>query len=96
MNGQRQQEPLKKIGRIAFREEGPVWNAYYVLDNTMEGAIFLGAVAIAAARRDEEVKAGFAELMKKIVSGILKAKFGHEPVWSGLEPAPEHERAGKA
>ncbi len=32
---------LTQVGRIAFRQEGNLWNAYYALPDTMEDAIHL-------------------------------------------------------
>jgi len=85
-----------QIGRLAMRVEGGAWNAYYALNETMQGALFLGGITIEMAC-NETIKAGFMELMKEAVTGIIEAKTGVRPVWPDPpEPAPEHERAGRA
>lgn len=85
-----------KVGRLALREEGEWWNAYYALTDTMEGAIPLGSVRIAAAKANPQVKERFIALMREVVSGIIEETAGIRPTWGGIESAPEHERAGSA
>jgi hypothetical protein len=86
----------KKIGRLAIREEGESINAYYAMPGTMEGAILLFSVSRAAAMRPS-VKEKILALGKQIVEEILYEAIGERPTWpDGPEPAPEHERAGRA
>lgn len=59
---------LKKIGRLALREEGSNWNAYYTLEGTMEGAIHLGSIRMACVRGKPERKQAFMDLMRDVVS----------------------------
>lgn len=84
-----------KIGRLAFREEGDFWHAYYALPNTMKDAIFLGSIRMTIVR-DWQAKELFMALMRDAVSAIIKAETGITPDWPGEQPAPEHERPGKA
>lgn len=81
---------LFKAGRLAFRVEGDFWRCYWALPDTMDGAIELGAVAMAIVA-DEYRKAEFMRLMREFISEAL-------PVarWNGPEPAPEAEKAGRA
>jgi hypothetical protein len=83
-----------QIGRLAMRAEGTLWNAYYALKETMDDAIFLGSIRLAAVRDNPERKQVFMDLMRATVSDILEAETGHRPSWSGPETAPEHERGG--
>ena len=39
------------IGRLAMRVEGELWSAYYAMPNTMEGAVFLGSIAMRFSER---------------------------------------------
>lgn len=87
---------LTKVGRLAMREEGEFWNAYYAMPDTMNDAILLGSIRMAFVR-DWQVKELFMSLMRDAVSAIIKDRTGQTPAWpDGVQPAPEHERAGKA
>ena len=88
---------IVKIGRIALREEGLNWNAYYALTETMEGAIFLGSIARRFIIDNPERRAAFIGLMREGVSDLIEERTGQRPTWpDGIQPAPEHERAGNA
>lgn len=83
-----------KVGRLAMRHEGAQWNAYYALTNTMDGAIFLGSIAMRFVV-DETRKHLFMALMREAVSDLIEEQTGHRPTWpDGVQAAPEHERAG--
>lgn len=83
----------KKMGRLAFREEGDNWVAYYALPGTMEGALFLGSVKMAFVLRNAARKRTFMRLMKEAVGDIIEEATGSRPKWpEGIQPAPEHER----
>jgi hypothetical protein len=49
-----------QIGRLAMRHEGNMWNAYYAMVGTMEGAIPLGSIAMAAIESNEKRKGDYA------------------------------------
>ena len=84
---------LEKAGRIAFREEGSLWVAYYADLETMEGALYLGSVQLKLVRDSDERKSRFMELMRDGVSAILLEQGGERPVWPEQpHVAPEHER----
>jgi hypothetical protein len=86
----------QKMGRLAMRVEGNLWCAYHALPDTMEGALFLGSIRKVFVE-DAERKLVFMELMKEAVSDLLEDKTGERPMWpEGEQPAPEHERGGKA
>jgi hypothetical protein len=85
----------KPIGRLAFRQEGNNWNAYYALQDTMEGAIFLGSIAMAFCAVPER-KAAFMALVRACLGDLMEARFGVRPDWQEPVPAPEHERSGSA
>jgi hypothetical protein len=90
-------DKLAQIGRIALREEGTNWVAYYAPPDTMDGAIFLGSIVMTAVmgRQNEKRKQDFMDLMRSIITDIIKEKTGKSPVW-GEHTAPEHERSGNA
>lgn len=88
-------EPLAKIGRLALRSEGQMWQAYYALTDTMEGAILLGSIALRfvddTTRRNQ-----FIAFMREAVSDLIEESTGIRPRWPDPpQTAPEHERAGR-
>lgn len=88
--------PEQKIGRLALRVEGNLWVAYYALPNTMDGALFLGSIQMRFVQ-DKHRKAAFMNLMREAVGDILEDVTGTRPTWpEGEQPAPQHERAGRA
>ena len=85
-----------KVGRLAMRQEGGNWTAYYALKETMDDAIFLGSIKMGATVGNPERKQAFMEMMRDIVADILEEETGTRPTWGGETTAPEHERAGSA
>jgi hypothetical protein len=86
-----------KIGRLAMRREGDMWNAYYAMPDTMLSALFLGSIAIRFVVDNDERKAAFMGMMCEAVSEIIEEKTGQQLTWpNGPQPAPEHEKAGSA
>lgn len=85
-----------KIGRLALRHEGRYWNAYYADQQSMDGAILLGSIAMAAVVSRPPLKRAFMELMRNVVTAMLAGVAG-DVTWPD-EPvaAPEHERSGHA
>lgn len=84
---------MTQIGRLAMRHEGNFWNAYYAMPGTMEGALPLGSIAIAALERPER-KDAFMSLMRDVVADMIEQHSGIRPVWGGARDAPESERSG--
>lgn len=87
---------LAQVGRLALRHEGELWNAYYAMPGTMEGAIFLGSIRMAAVVDSPARKHAFMDLMRDVVTDVIQEKTGLRPTWGGPETAPEHERGGSA
>lgn len=87
-------EKLVKVGRIAFREEGAGWNAYYAAPDTMKDAIFLGSMRLSIAVNKPDLKQEFMDLMRSVVSAYLEDTTGRRPSWLAPERAPESERSG--
>ncbi len=86
---------LQKIGRLAMRVEGDKWNAYYALSDTMDGALWLGSIAMSIVQ-DLERKQAFMDLMKSFIDDIFADQIGERPEWPEPERAPGHERSGSA
>jgi len=82
------------IGRLAFRHEGNMWNAYYALEGTMDGAIQLGSIFMAAVVENPARKQAFMDLMTGFVADIIKDETGQKPDWTAPRDAPEREKAG--
>lgn len=87
-------EKLKQAGRLALRHEGNMWNAYFALPTTMEGAVFLGSIAMTIVTTSEKRKNAFMQIMSEFVADILEEKVGVRPTIMGVQNAPEHEKAG--
>lgn len=85
-----------QVGRLAMREEGENWVAYYAEPGTMNKAIFLGSVRMGAVTTNPARKQAFMDMMRDIVSDIIEEATGVRPIWGGPERAPEHERSGNA
>jgi F0F1-type ATP synthase membrane subunit a len=86
-----------KVGRLAMRQEGTMWNAYYALSDTMKGAIPIGSIAMNAVRGNPERKDAFMGMMAEFVAEMLKEATGADVVdMTDVHPAPEHERGGNA
>lgn len=82
------------LGRLALRQEGNHWVAYYALPGTMDGAVWLGAIGMALTRNPERKRA-FMELMQEAVADLIEEHTGTRPVWPHAPTAaPEHERSG--
>ena len=86
----------KHLGRLAMRVEGDFWNAYYALEQTMDGAILLGSIRMAAVRNNEKRRVAFMAMVREMAGDILEDKVGAPVTWNEPERAPEHERAGRA
>ncbi len=87
---------LKQMGRLALRVEGAYWRAYFALPDTMEGAIEVGGIAMAAITNNPTRKQAFMDMMREFVGEILAERLGQTPQWNDPVNAPEHERAGRA
>jgi hypothetical protein len=88
-------DPLVKIGRLALREEGKFWNAYYALPDSMEDAILLGSIAMQFVAGNQERKDAFMGLMRESVADLIEETAGARPSWpEGPHRAPEAERSG--
>lgn len=87
-------EGMQQIGRLAMRAEGSLWNAYYAMTDTMDEALFLGSIRLAAISDNPTRKQAFMDMMRDMVSEILTGIAGTAPAWAGPVEAPESERGG--
>ncbi|CAL77651.1 conserved hypothetical protein [Bradyrhizobium sp. ORS 278] len=85
---------MSEVGRVAFREEGSNWNAYYAMSNTMDHALYLGTIKLALVANRQR-KTEFIELMQKCVADVVEELYGVRPTFppESLRAAPEHERS---
>ena len=82
-----------EIGRIAFRVEDRMWNAYYALPHTLENAQLIGSIAMAAVEANDELRIRFMSMMRDTVSVVIQDITGQWPSWTTEpKPAPQHER----
>ena len=80
-----------QIGRLAMRQEGGFWVAYYAHPKTMELAEELGRIAMAAIVNHPERKDAFMRMMREVVGDILEGITGVRPIW--WEPIPGPAKA---
>jgi hypothetical protein len=80
--------------RLALRAEGDKWNAYVTKQTTMDGAIWVGSIALRFIEHDEKRKDAFIALMTEALADIIEEMFGQKPTWT-QRAAPEHERTKK-
>lgn len=86
----------RMIGRLALRVEGDLWVAYYAPPDSMQGALFLGSIQMRFVQ-DAQRKAAYMGMMRDAVADVIEEVVGARPSWpDGAQPAPEHERAGRA
>ena len=85
-------EERHNVGRLAMRQEGRWWVAYYAMPNTMDDAIEMGRIAMAIVENRERRQA-FTDIMKAEIADFLEGKTGQRP---DFQPAPESERSGNA
>lgn len=84
-----------ELGRLAFREEGEFWNAYWARrQDSMEDAILLGSIRMNLAKGG--AREGFLTLMQAAFDVIAADVTGQTPTWGKLKAAPENERSGNA
>ncbi|MEM9579085.1 MAG: hypothetical protein AAF891_00240 [Pseudomonadota bacterium] len=81
--------------RLAFREEGTMWNAYCAQTGTMKGAFLMGSIGIGAVRTHPELKEAFMSLMNAAFQSAVVQMTGAKIESTEVRPAPAHER-GKA
>lgn len=78
--------------RLAMREEDGFWNAYCAQVDTMQGAVFLGSIPIAAVE-EPELKAAFMDLMMKVLArAVADIGGGKVTGWEKPKPAPFWEK----
>lgn len=85
--------PPQQVGRLALRREGEYWNAYYALNDSMEGAVLLGSINLRIVGPYTDIEQRFIELMQQIITKLFEEKFGVRATWGEPENAPEHERS---
>jgi len=81
------------IGRLALRDEGDRWTAYFADQDTMDDAIWLGSVLLKLVENPER-RQQFIDLMTCWVADLLQPLCGERPTWNGPQTAPKHERRG--
>ena len=73
-----------------------MWNAYWALPDTVDGALLIGSIPMAAVQNVKQ-KLAFMQLMKDALASML-AEEGikiEDGRWT-TQSAPEHERGGNA
>lgn len=87
---------MNQVGRLAMRQEGGYWNAYYAMPDSMGDSLLLGSISMAAVSGNEARRLAFMGMMRDAVSDLIEGATGVRPIWGGPTSAPEHEKAGNA
>ena len=78
--------------RLAMRAEGDKWNAYVARAGTMEGAIWVGSIALKFVEYHRGRRDAFLALMRDAMTEVIEEVLDQRPTWSEPTDAPEHER----
>lgn len=81
-----------EVGRLAFRVEGTMWNAYWAMPGTMKGALWLGSIALAGIDKNPTRKQAFVDLMQNMVTEILEEVTGQKVERYETRTAPASEQ----
>jgi hypothetical protein len=85
-----------EAGRLAFREEGDFWNAYWAPSLTsLQGALLLGSIRMSSASLGS-IKNEFMEVMKNAFAAHVEEVTGRTLEWRKPVRAPKSERSGNA
>ena len=82
--------------RLAFREEGELWNVYLALPNTLVGAKHVGSIAMGSVKKYPDIKNDFMALMKRVLANAVEEMTGNPPDDWEERRAPKGERSGNA
>lgn len=82
--------------RLAMRVEGGWWVAYLAKIGSMDGAQELGRVRMSCAEHPA-IKDATLAYYQTIMGEIIKGALGKDVAWpTPPQPAPEHEKSGRA
>lgn len=81
-----------QIGRLAMREEGEFWNAYFADTESMEDALLLGSIRMTCVRGHPHRKDQFMAMMRGIIDQGVKELYDQDLKWNEPTPGPENER----
>lgn len=79
------------VGRLAMREEGDRWVAYYAHPQTMEMAVEIGSICMVAIETNQARKEAFLTMMWEIVADAIEGLTGKRPT-RVERAAPAHEK----
>jgi hypothetical protein len=82
----------KQVGRLAMRQEGSEWVAYWAKPDTMDGAIKLGSIALLVVKNDQRRTDAFMDIFRSYIVDVFKETTGITPSNFVTQPAPEHEQ----
>lgn len=86
----------EQIGRLAMRQEGEFWNAYYARMETIDEAILLGSIKMSLVTNNEPRRLLFMGMMQEAVGEIIQLATGYEVDFKEPTTAPQHEKSGNA
>jgi hypothetical protein len=84
-----------RVGRLAFRVEGALWNCYWAQHGTMEHSVLMGSLNMKLAE-NSLFKNQFMQLMKDCLADVIRDLTNGEVADWSEERAAEHERSGNA
>lgn len=88
----------KKVAfcRLAIRSEGEFVNAYMAEMGTMDSAVLLSSIRRTIIDNDRRAFDLWRDFLQAAFGDMLKGIAGAELEWGDPQPAPEHERSGRA
>lgn len=86
----------QQIGRLAMRQEGGFWNAYWAKTDSMNDAVLIGSIKMSAVMGNDDRKEAFMDMMRDVLCDVIEQETGILAEFGGPVGAPEHERAGNA
>lgn len=84
-----------QIARIAFRQEGDMWVAYFAKNDTMKGAVVMGSIHMKLIGY-KDIQEIFMDTMRNAVALVHHEASGRGIEFGKVVPGPESERSGRA
>jgi hypothetical protein len=75
------------VGRLALRQVGDHWVAFYAVPDSMEDALELARIRMVLVEREDR-RHEFMRVMAEVVADLIEEQVGVRPFMPGPQPAP--------
>lgn len=82
--------------RLCIRREGDFANAYIAPKDTMQDALLIGSISTSICNMRPGLFDEFVACMENAIRALVEVGIGGQVLKMQREPAPEHEKAGRA